>query len=172
MALITEDGTIVEGAEAFADVATADTILAGLGFTSWAERSTDQKEIDLRKGAQFMEERWRSSWKGRRVSATQLLSFPRENVVVEGFAFPSDAVPAEVKRANVMLAMKSSLGVELNPDFTAGVKREKVDVLEVEYDTARVTAGTYFTAVEGLLKPFMGGSSSSSGFTTVKLVRT
>lgn len=169
MALTPEDGTVVAGADSFIAVADADTYLAALGLTNWATLLTAEKEQALRRATQFMEQAFRCRWKGWRVSELQVLSWPREGVVVDNFTVASNVVPTEVQQVCAELALKSVDG-DLNPDITPGVVREKVDVLEVEYDTQLTLGGTYHKATEQRLAPFLTGMASP-GFAVAHVVR-
>ena len=95
---------------------------------------------------------------GFRISTTQAMDWPREDVprrdTVEDEDWPSDAVPDLVLRAQCELAYRAAQG-ELAPDITpkAIVKKEKVDVIEKEYDTTRGPRYTVYRAIGNLLAP-------------------
>ena len=178
--LIVEDGTGLPNAEAYASVATADEYFAKRGFTSWTTITDDEKEQALRRAADYMQQVYRMRWKGTRVKADQGLDWPRIYVVREDyyvtnaaipdsitgeFYYPSDEVPKEVINANIELAFKAASG-DLSPDLTQKVIREKVDVLEVQYDQFSPQYAIY-RAIDNLLVPFL----ISVGGTSRKLVR-
>lgn len=188
MALIVEDGTGKSDAESYISVADADTYHTARGNTAWTSLSGDTvKEQALRKAADYMVQAYRQRWKGVRKSSTQALDWPRSGVLVEqvldtanyvlpeldqinGYILPNNVVPDEVARANAELALRT-LSTTLNPDLTRSddVKREKVDVIEVEYkDTARPYPT--FSAVDGMLTPFLrNGSAYGQG--AISLIR-
>lgn len=153
MALIVEDGTGKVDAESFATIAEADTRLAGLGLTNWGLLTEPEKEQALRRAAQFMEQRWRLRWKGVRYSGSQALSWPRANVIAEGYLYPFDAVPTAVRHANIDLALCAAAG-DLNPDPKPIVIRQKLGPLERQYDINSLKAPR-FTAVSMLVAPFL-----------------
>lgn len=158
MALVVEDGTGLSTAESFISVADAEARLDSLGDTTFAAKTTAEKEAALRIATEYMEQLYRLNWKGTRKERLQALSWPRYDAVVDGFTIDSDIVPTEVANACADLALKS-LTETLAPDLERGVKREKVGPLEVEYDTASPQAKRY-RAVNNALAAFLKGSSA------------
>jgi hypothetical protein len=167
MALIVETGQAGSTSESFASVADADLYHSNRGNTAWAAiASTALKEAALRKATDYMEQYYRLRWLGYRHTEDQALSWPRDEVQRSDFTYlnqfsfyPNDTVPAEVKNACAELALKASSGALL-ADLTQGVKRKKVDVLEIEYDQYSPQTKRY-VAIDRLLAPFLSGSSAS-----------
>lgn len=158
MALVVEDGTGMDDAEAYITVADADTYFSGRGNTAWAALGTPAKEAALRLGADYMEATYSQRWKGDRVSETQALSWPRDDVEVNGFDVDNDAVPLAVARANAELAVRASAG-DLLADQSAQVKQEVVGPISVTYqDSARQSVR--YAIVDGMLAPYLSGSAN------------
>lgn len=153
MALVVEDGTAKADAESYLSVTDADSYFANRGYTLWATMSTNEKEQALRRSADYMKAAYGPRWLGYRVSASQALDWPRSGVVARGFSIPADAIPAEVKNACAELAFKAA-GGDLAPDIGQRAVREKVDVIEVEYDRYSPQF-TQFRAVDNMLAPFL-----------------
>lgn len=168
MPLVVEDGTGLADAESYISVANADTYFSNRGFTLWATLSTNEKEQALRRSTDYMLQVYRLKWKGTRVTGTQALDWPRNWVVRDDYEFatqngaqviggrqyyPADEVPIEIQNACAELAFKAA-GGELAPDIAQRVVREKVDVLEVEYDRYGPQY-TQFRAIDNLLAPFL-----------------
>lgn len=168
MALITENGTGMATAESYISVSDADTYFAGRGITLWATLLEAEKEQALRRATDYLLQVYRLRWKGSRVNGTQALDWPRSFVERDDyefaglngttqiggrFYFPSDEVPVEVARACAEMAFKAASG-ELAPDLARATVREKVDVIEVEYDRY---ASQYvkYRAIDNLLSPFL-----------------
>lgn len=175
MALIVEDGTGMDDAESYISVADADAYFAARGYTNWATMSEAEKEQALRRGTDFMVQAYRLRWKGTRVSAEQALDWPRNWVEFEDYAYvtmngaqviggflyyPSNEVPEEVKRACAEMAFRAAAG-DLAPDLGRRTIREKVDVLEVQYDPNSPQYVIY-RAIDNMLAPFLGGGGSST----------
>lgn len=174
MPLIVEDGTGLADAESYTSVADADTYFSNRGYTLWATLSTAEKEQALRRSTDYLLQVYRLRWKGTRVNGTQALDWPRAFVEREDYEYaglngttqiggryyyPANEVPREVANACADMAFKAASG-ELAEDLGQRVVREKVDVLEVEYDRYSPQYKRY-RAIDNLLSPFlrdMGGA--------------
>lgn len=131
MALVIEDGSLVDGATSFATVAQLTTYAASRGVTNLPDTEPG-KEVLLIKAMDFLASQ-ESRFQGARVSATQSLSWPRSGVVLFGSEFAEDAIPKNLIDAQCQLAM-DAVSVDLQPNGTGReVIREKLDVLETEY---------------------------------------
>lgn len=158
MALITEDGTGLSNAESYCAVVDASAYHAARGNAAWAALASDTvREQYLRRATDYMEQVYRSRWLGYRNTTTQALSWPRSQVPFPDGGvyayYANDAVPTEVKNACAELALKAAAG-ELAPDIEQRVKREKVDVLEVEYAETGPQYAQY-RAIDNLLAPLL-----------------
>lgn len=90
-------------------------------------------------------------------------SWPRVGACAHGQPIPSDVVPAAIEHASYHAAFQEALSpgsLSVAASTFGAVKREKVDVLEVEYvagsGDAVADATVRMSAVEGLLTPFFG----------------
>ena len=90
-------------------------------------------------------------FKGSKLKDTQSLPFPR--VVSNETIFPNN-----VKYATILLAFKSQNG-SLLADSQQQVKKEKVDVLEVEYMDGSSSEVVY-NDVLGYLKPYLSNAGN------------
>ncbi len=148
MAFTVEDGTIVAGANSYVTVAYADTYNTDRGNAAWTGDDA-VKEAALIKATDYIEQKYAGRWISTPQSETQDLSWPR--------TFDAGVIPDRLMQAVCVLALES-LSDDLNPVQDRAVKREKVDVIEVEYmDTAQ--NGKTRPAVDGLLRPYVSGSS-------------
>lgn len=92
----------------------------------------------LVRATRYIDGRYGQRFTGKRAGGyAQALAWPRAGAVTrEGFAVPPDVIPEAVVNATYEAALRelASPG-SLSPDFVAAqqVKREKVDVIEVEY---------------------------------------
>ena len=139
MALIVEDGTNVAGADAYSSVADCSA-WAVLYYGSALAGSPADKEAAIRRAVAYLDG---LKWKGTRTHGRdQSLAWPRDGVTdCEGLAIASEEIPDELIFAQHTLARVEFLSPgALSPSVSLGgvVKREKVDVIEVEYDTARM----------------------------------
>ena len=168
--LITETGAGLADAESYASVAAADARCASLGLIAWAALAEADKEIALRKAAQFMAT-YRARWAGLRVYQRQALDWPRYNVLVDGFTVPSTSVPADVVNACIDLAVRAGSGEDLLPDLDTGsnaIKKDKTGPLETEYFQNTTDARERFVAVDALLAPYFG---AAGGGNSMKVTR-
>lgn len=159
MAFTVEDGTIVSGANSYASVSYADDYHTDRGNSGWTGADA-VKEAALIKATDYIEQTYSRRFTGLRYDEDQDLSWPRENDYVD-----SNVIPSELKQATALLALEA-LSNDLNPALARGgaVKREKVDVLEVEYmDSAR--GGTKRPAVDGLLSRYLTSSGLNASVT-------
>lgn len=174
MSLNVETGTGSATSESYISVADADLYHSNRGNTTWADLSTEHKEQALRRATDYMLQVYRLRWNGTRVNGTQALDFPRALMVRDdynysglngytyiggNYYYPSDIVPVEVKNACAELAFKAA-GGDLAPDLTQNVKKEKIDVIEVEYDTYSPQY-TRYRAIDQLLMPLLKSSGAS-----------
>jgi hypothetical protein len=139
--LIVEDGTGLSNADSYASLAEANLYHANHGNVDWSDIDATTKEQLLRKATDYMVAQYRLQYAGYRRYSTQSLDWPRLYVpLIDSLSanvFPQyvdfDIVPTTVKNACAELALKSYTAI-LMQDLTQGIIREKVDVIEVEYD--------------------------------------
>lgn len=100
------------------------------------------EEILLIKAMDYIESR--SYW-GYKTDPDQELEFPRNG---------DETVPAKIKKAQLIAAIIIDSGVDLFAPIERGIKREKVDIIETEYQT---NAAEYvrYPELEALLTPFI-----------------
>lgn len=163
MPLIIEDGTGVANADSYGTRAGFITHAANYYGATVAD--TDASDVPMRAAFAWLSGQ---SWKGTKTyGRSQTGAWPRKNVVdCEGIAIASDEIPSEVIQAQYDLAYAEfvSAGV-LSPSGSirdALVSMEKVDVIQVSYDTSRITAGQDVTAVRveaalRLIRCFLNG---------------
>jgi len=163
MALIVEDGTIIEDAESYISVADADAELAKRGGDDeWDQLTVTNKEVQLRLATEYIDNTY--SFIGCRVSADQELSWPRG-----GTKYDTNVIPKSVKRATAVLAA-SSIDLPLYTSLVATggtIKKtkDKLDVLEteIEYFEGGGNTQTGFTEVDSILKSVTVGTSAYRG---------
>jgi hypothetical protein len=141
MALIIEDGTGVAGADAYSDVAACSAYATAYYGAALTGSPTD-KEAAIRRATAYLNG---LAWKGNRtLGRAQSLAWPRTGVTdCEGLSIGSNEIPADLIAAQHELARAEfqSAGV-LTPSLsksTATVASEKVDVIQITYDTDNLT---------------------------------
>ena len=165
MTITVEDGTGLNNADAYVSIAYCDLYHSNLENSSWT--GTDAvKEAAIRKATTYLDSSY--SWKGYIVKETQSLGFPRNYLYDKDGRDISNSIPVAVKQAVAELALKA-LSEDLLSDTSNSdyVKKEKVDVIEIEYQPGVSTQKRY-NFVDRLLTGLI--LSSSDGL-TVNLVR-
>lgn len=154
---------ITVGTNSYVTEAELATYASDRGVTIAAD-----KTVLLIKAMDYLEAR---EFIGQKTDYTQALQWPR--IVCEQFGYTrpnsyesnltyndqyceydSAVVPQGIKNAQMIAALLIDSGEDLQPSVGRAVKREKVDVLEVEYmDTA--TSTTQYRSLQDALKPFV-----------------
>lgn len=166
MSLTVELGTGATNSESYVTVADADQYHDNRGNVPWLSLTTAEKEEALRRATDYIEQVYGLSFKGVRVTRAQALNWPRYDVEIYGYYNDSNIIPVQLKNAQIELAYKAAQG-DLSPDLEQQVKREKVDVLEVEYMDGS-TQVKRFRAIDNLLAPLLANMPSG---VSRKLVR-
>lgn len=86
-------------------------------------------------------------YKSEPIKADQSTKWPRMGL----------GVPRDIKLAQIMLAINSDSSIPMTDTPTAAVKKEKVDVVEVEYFEPVSEQSALITMVDDLLKPYLAG---------------
>jgi len=144
MALIIEDGNGRADAESYVSAADCDAYHSARNNAAWSGDAAD-KEAALREATAFVEDSCRGLWRGVRAKWEQALAWPRFGVVdQDGFHIPSDQVPVQVRDAVCEAALRA-IQADLCPDLERGgqIKRQKVDVIETEYQEGAPAGKTY-----------------------------
>jgi hypothetical protein len=132
MALTIEDGTIVTGADSWITRAEYIAYAASKGITIADDADAD---AELVQAAEFIGAH-EPNLKGDKVARDQPLAYPRKNLVLEGFEWKADEIPRQVILCQMALALDIHAGIDLynpSPNPNRATRREKVDVIEVEY---------------------------------------
>ena len=160
MTLVVENGTGLTNAESYVSVANADARLTALGKTDWAALSTTVKEQSLRRATAYIEQAYRSRWKGTKSTRDQALSWPRWGAMVDGWVLDGNVIPTDIANACAELALTASAG-DLNANLTRAVVREKVGPLETEYAQFGPES-TRYRALDMALAPYLTGGGGMS----------
>ena len=161
MTLIIEDGTNVANANSYATLVEARAYALARGVTLSTVDAT--LESQLIQAMDYLEAQ-RSRYQGNKTYETQLLQWPRANVWIDAYQFSSVGIPQLLKNAQCQLAMEIHNGVLLLPTITDGaVKREKIDVIEVEYLESSISSSAVLKKVDSLLQPLFKTTGFSLG---------
>jgi hypothetical protein len=163
MALIVEDGTGSDPtANSYVSFAEISAFCTLRGVTVPAEAATNVLAI---KAMDYLETKW---YVGELIDVNQPLSWPRKCVCYEnGTPFPEDAIPKNLKNAEMQLVLEQVNGVDIMPTDQGGafITREKVDVIEVDYSEK---LGTFSPSMP-LVDAYLQGLLRSSGLRAVRV---
>lgn len=133
MSLIVEDGTGKTDADSYVSVADCTTYAAARGIALTGD--TAAIEVNIIKAMDYIESQ---NFKGYKYTDEQALQWPRGSVSIDGYSVDVDEIPTALINALNEAAIVENQGSEILPTNERETKREKVDVIEVEYvDGAR-----------------------------------
>ena len=144
--IIVEDGTGKANSNSYISEADFATWLTDRGLTL-----TGDAGEQLIKANDFLET---LIYIGNKYSEAQALQWPRYNVYIDGYYVEYSTIPKDLKTAQMQFAVSIDAGVDPLATIERAVKKEKLDVMEVEYmDSAAsqpfITAG--YAALSKLL---------------------
>ena len=163
MALIIEDGSIVDGANTYVSASEAREYAALRGLTLPA---TDAElETLIVSSFDYLDG---LDYKGDYTNPPQPAEFPRRNLYIQGVSFPSNSIPPKLKQAQCQLCYDASLTTLQPTGDGREVVKEKVDVIEVQYaESGTSVAKPVFTIANSLLKDLLKNSAGS--LTTIRI---
>ena len=144
MALIIQTNDGASDANSYVSEAELDSYTTGRGITL----TKDLSQL-LLLAMDYIESK---QYKSEPLNSTQSTLFPRLGV----------GVPRNIKQAQIMLAVAADSVDLLKATNDAQTKKEKVDVIEVEYfeNANAVTASPLLTTVNDLLSPYLASTTS------------
>jgi len=151
MALIIEDGSIVQNANSYVTLAEARDFALNYNVTL----TTDDSALTalLVQAKDYLQT---IDFKGLYVDSEQELSFPREYLYINDKEIDSQSIPKKIKQAQIMLAMIASEGVDLLSTVSGQkVVKEKLGDLEVQYSD-KDSIGSTQEPIFMQLKSFIG----------------
>lgn len=155
MTIIVEDGTIVANANSYVTELELTTYATSRGITL-----SGTPEQLLIVAMDFIEQQ---NFIGTKSTRDQSLQWPRESVWVDGYYYEPDEIPVELKTSQMTAAISVDQGNDPSAIIEPAVKREKVDVLEVEYQDG--AGGSIDVALMRSLSKIIVNSSGFGNFT-------
>ena len=154
MAIVVENGTVVSGANSYVTEAELATYAADRGVTISGTAS-----VLLIQAMDYLES---LNYIGIKYSEDQPLQWPRDEVYIDGYYIERTTIPNELKNGQLAAALAIDAGNNPLSTVDRATKREKVDVIEVEYmdnAPAEAVVRTINAAMRKLLASSTGGSS-------------
>ena len=159
--IVVEDGTVVAGANSYVTEAELTTYAADRGVML-----TTTTDVLLIKAMDYIES---LAFIGYRHVGAQPLQWPRDQVYIDGQHISRTTLPKELK--NGLLAAALAVDAELDPlrNVERATKREKVDVIEVEYMDSAASETIVRTINAALYKILHTGGYGSTAFRVVRV---
>lgn len=153
MALIIEDGTGKTDSQSYA---------SETAFASYAsDRGISISGTDTKLLITAMDYLESKNFIGDKATRDQSLQWPRVNAAMDGYYIDNDSIPQLLIDAQIEIALSIDAGVNPLATVDREVKREKVDVIEVEYMDNAIDS-PYLMAAETKLKKLIVNYSSRS----------
>jgi len=127
--IVVEDGSVVANANSYVTTAELEAFALARQYTLPVD-SSDKNALII-KAADYTEA-FRKRFQGVKTTSAQPLQWPRVGVYVDGFAIVSTTIPNDLKFAQMQAAIEYNT-TDMLPATGANIKREKVDVIEIEY---------------------------------------
>ena len=162
--LVVEDGSIVPGADSYVRLTEARALAAKYGIA--LPEDDTAAEAALRNGALYLGLQ-ESAMCGRRVSASQSLSFPRTGISLYGFPVNSTTIPTQVIQAQIIAAVEYGKGTDVRASSDGrSTSMERVEgAVTVQYfDNGANGSTTTITAAIDALRPLLCGLNNGSSF--------
>lgn len=165
--LIVEDGSCVPNANCYVSLDFADEYMKNTGRTGWASFSENNKKSYLINATNYIDRTYsKLGWKGiKKFHRSQSLCFPRVELYDKD-GYEVEDIPVELKKAVCEAAFISTTTSLFSvKDESGSVKKQKVDVLEVEYYSTSQSSSNYisrFTVLDYLLSDFFKTKDSYS----------
>lgn len=169
MALVVEDGSVVEGANSYASYDALLLYAEERGHSSVESADEDAAEAALVRGTSYVDGRYASRWPGSKVGGReQTLAWPRRLVVDSyGDDVPDDEIPREIVWAACEAAIREldSPG-SLTPDYVATqqIVSESVGPISVQYSDPGDSSGVrpVVTRIDEILWPLLLASGTGT----------
>ena len=159
--IVVEDGTVVAGANSYVTEAELTTYAADRGITL-----TAATVVLLIKAMDYIES---LAFIGDKHKESQPLQWPRDEVYIDRYYIERETIPKELKNGVYTAAL--AIDAELDPlrIIERATKREKVDVIEVEYMDSAASQTIVRTISAALYKILRLGGHGSSAFRVVRV---
>lgn len=158
MSLVIEDGSNVSGANSYVTDNEYVSYAAARGLTIGSTPTA--RQIELIKAMDYLFNR-ESSMRGSRTLDAQENIYPRENVYIRNVLLDNDAIPTELKNAQMEAGIAAKAFDLLINVKLGNAKKERLGQLEVEYFDGGSWETTRIERVDNYLKPLLTSGNIS-----------
>ena len=157
MTIVIETGAgTLASANSYYSLVSATTYITTIGRSSeWTSFSTTTQNAALIRACYFMET---LDWNGTKTSSTNPLEWPRRNVLDRnGYYISATGIPLHIKWVQTELAIRFINDNDPLPDqdTSGNIVRERVDVVEIEYERGGASQIPSMPYIYVLLKPWI-----------------
>jgi len=135
---------------------TTDDAFIAFALARGVTVSTPNAAIALTKAMDYMETK---QYKGYKTDNDQVLDWPRQYVYVDNVLLDSAIVPSGIIKAQHVIALSIANGYDPLATIERAVKREKVDVLEVEYQP-NASSSPILRSINAALSDYVASATS------------
>jgi hypothetical protein len=150
---------LTAGTDTFGTIAEADAYWSARGNVNWKSQGGTEKEQRMVLAADWLVRTF--SWRGVKATSTQGMPWPR-NQAYDDDGYEITGIPTVVKNAQFIIAdlyRAGELDLEGIVTDDSAVQRQKVDVIEVVYDTQhRLKGPVVVTHVYQMLTSYIIGN--------------
>lgn len=166
-----EDGSNVANANSFVTLAEVRAYAEARGVI--LPVADDSLAVMLIKACDYLEAQ-ANRYQGEIANEGQSLQWPRIDVYISGSetAFPSNAIPKQLKSAQSSLVIAINEGVDILPNYSAAdfVTEETVGPITTKYaDPTKIGITPTLTNVEALLQPLYGSTLTGFSLRTIRI---
>ena len=160
--IIVEDGSIVANANSYVTTAEFTQYCADRNITISGTYGDESQLLIL--SMDYFEQQ---PFSGIKYLETQSLQFPRSYLYIDGYLTDSDKIPDLVKDAQITIAISIMAGNDPLSTVDRAIKREKVDVIEIEYmDNASIS--TVIRSIGNAMRKLVISSSMGNNIRTIR----
>ena len=160
--LIIEDGTGKTDSNSYVTVAEFQQFCTDRNITITSTYG-DESELLI----QAMDYFEQQPFKGIKKTELQALQFPRSDLWIDSYLSDSNTIPKLVKDAQITIGVSIMQGSNPLSIIERATKREKVDVIEIEYmDSA--APDTINRSIGNIMSKLVTSSSMGNNFTSIR----
>jgi len=159
--IIVENGTVVAGANSYVSEAGLIDYATDRGVVL-----NGQTDVLLIKAMDYIES---LAFIGDKHTEDQPLQWPRDEVYIDRYYIERETIPKELKNGVYTAALAIDIALDPLRIIERATKREKVDVIEVEYMESNASQTIVRTISAALYKILVPGGHGSSAFRVVRV---
>lgn len=158
MALVIEDGSVVESANSYVTLDEMKSYMTGRGIS--LEKTDVELEELLHQAIDYLASK-ESKYKGYRININQNLSFPRSGVVVFGFYISDNSIPETLKNAQIEAAIHAATKPLLSNSETENLQSKEGVGFKKSYFRNGADKTKRFEKIDAYLTPLIKAENNN-----------